>query len=88
MPTVGEGYRAEYDDYRLVVEVDTDGWVAAVYDQTRTKWAWREPVASVEDGKRLAMEKLVDNVTPEQRQAILANGLEWQYYDPFRAQQK
>ena len=58
--TIGEGYRSDWNQYRLVVEVEAEGWTAAVWDNTSRKWAWKDHVSDAETGKALATAKLAE----------------------------
>ena len=80
MPRLGEGYHADHGNYRLFVEMELAGLSARVYDLSGRKWAFRAFVPDVDEGKRLAMQKLLDIVTPEERQKLLDSGLKWQHH--------
>ena len=56
-----EGYRSEWNQYRLIVEVDSDGWRAAVWDNTSRKFVWKDHVEDAETGKALATAKLAES---------------------------
>lgn len=77
---LGEGYRVDYENYRLFVQVTEEGWTVQIRDLSRKKWNWKEIVDNPEEGKLKAIEALQANLSTEQKHVVLADSLEWEHY--------
>jgi hypothetical protein len=76
----GQGSRVRFGDFTIFVEAREQGWVTTIDDQSLKAWHWQETVASETHGRALALTKLLEHLTPEQRRAFAVADLRWETY--------
>jgi len=81
----GQGYRADYKDYRLFVEVGDEVWQVRVHHLTSKTWPYQNSVDGLEAGKTDAITTAVLSSNPcaTSREIEAARtSLTWERYGP------
>jgi hypothetical protein len=77
---IERGSRLIFGDFTVSVEANGDGWIAAIRDRGLNAWRWEGKVASEEEGRSVAMIKLIADLSAKQRLALAADKPQWESY--------
>ena len=81
----GQGYRADYKDYRLFVEVGDEVWHVRVHHVSSNTWPYQNNVDGLEAGKTDAITTAVLSSNPcatSRDIAAAKTSLTWERYGP------
>lgn len=81
----GQGYRADYKDYRLFVEVGDEVWQVRVHHLTSKTWPYQNNVDGLEAAKTDAITTAVLSSNPcatSRDIAAAKTSLTWERYGP------
>ena len=78
--TPGRGSRFRFGDFTLFVEVREEGWIASIRDHTLKAWHWHEAVGGEEEGRRLAIQTLLQHLPKECQAELQSVDITWETY--------
>jgi hypothetical protein len=76
----GRGSRLTFGNFTVSVEAHGEGWIAVIRDRGVGPWHWEGNVASEEEGRSVAMIKLIAHLSAAQRLALAADKPQWESY--------